>query len=301
VIKKIMILGSEGFIGTHLVKHFSRANWEVHGCDLYAAPSSKYIYKNISGTKDFKDVFSDIIFDACINAAGSGSIPYSISNPVGDFEANDLGTIRILDSIRLFNPACAYLHISSAAVYGNPETLPVKEPDRIKPLSPYGWHKLISEELCKEHHSLYGLKIIIARPFSVYGPGLRKQLFWDLYRKSLGDNVQVELWGTGNESRDFIFIDDLARCFEILIEKAEDGLSIYNIASGEETSIKDVSEKLFSLLCPDKKIFFNKLVRAGDPLNWRADISRLTALGFRPEYSIDDGILKLVQWFKNLN
>jgi len=87
-----------------------------------------------------------------------------------------------------FNNKCKYLHISSAAVYGNPKQLPVKETDNCQPLSPYGWHKWMSELICQEYFRLYNIRSLIVRPFSVYGPGLRKQLFWDLYGKAFGKN-----------------------------------------------------------------------------------------------------------------
>jgi nucleoside-diphosphate-sugar epimerase len=115
--------------------------------------------------------------------------------PLNDFEANCLDTFKILESIRNFSPSTKFLYISSAAVYGNPKRLPVRETDGIDPISPYGWHKYYGELMGHEYTSLYGLKTSSVRPFSVYGPGLRKQLFWDLFLKSRQTN-KIDLFGT---------------------------------------------------------------------------------------------------------
>ena len=110
-----------------------------------------YTYYKISRLPgQFEDIFIEEKYDACINASGSGNVNHSVMHPLEDFELNTFDTARILDAIRKHNKACKYLHISSAAVYGNPAHLPVNEEMACKPLSPYGWHKLMAEQLCKE-------------------------------------------------------------------------------------------------------------------------------------------------------
>jgi dTDP-glucose 4,6-dehydratase/UDP-glucose 4-epimerase len=207
----------------------------------------------------------------------------------------------VLESIRLFAPTCKYLHISSAAVYGNPVSLPVKETDPLHPLSPYGWHKLIAEHLCLEYSSVFNIRTAAVRPFSVFGPGLRKQLFWDLYQRIIAHAGAVELWGTGNESRDFIYIDDLVRIIHIIIKGAAMKGETYNAGNGIETTIKTIAELFFRQLNVSMKPVFNGKVRPGDPLNWRADISKIKDLGFVPENDIAGGMKKLTTWMKSLS
>jgi dTDP-glucose 4,6-dehydratase/UDP-glucose 4-epimerase len=295
----ILILGSEGFIGSHLVRYFKNNGYEVYGCDLVSTASCPYHYTKISKEMpEWETVFSGNHFSFCINASGSGNVNYSVTHPFTDFESNTLDTIRILESIRLYNPDCRYLHISSAAVYGNPALLPVTENASCDPLSPYGWHKLIAEQLCKEYNSIYKIPITIVRPFSIYGPGLKKQLFWDIYQQTLADGQEIALWGTGKESRDFIFIDDVMRCFHLILEHAAMNGEIYNLASGTETSIADAVNIFFKKMGLHPEVVFNKQVREGDPLNWKADISMIRSLGFDPAVSLDKGIESLVKWLK---
>jgi dTDP-glucose 4,6-dehydratase/UDP-glucose 4-epimerase len=299
---KLLILGSEGFIGSHLVTYFNAANHAVFGCDLFEKPSGKYNYIKVVKEDPILDaLFKQEQFDVCINAGGSGNVSSSMTEPFKDFRSNSLDTIYVLESIRLFAPSCKYLHISSAAVYGNPPQLPVKETDSLHPLSPYGWHKLIAEHLCLEYSTVFNIRTAAVRPFSVFGPGLRKQLFWDLYQKALRHSGSVELWGTGNESRDFIYIDDLIKIIDIIIRKADMKGETYNAGTGTETTIKTIAELFFRQLDPSIEIVSNGMVRPGDPLNWRADIGRMENLGFIPEKDIAAGMKKLTTWMKSLS
>jgi nucleoside-diphosphate-sugar epimerase len=300
-VKKILILGSEGFIGSHFVEHFMQLGWDVYGCDLFEAPTRAYHYQKVSRlSPELDEVFQKTVYDTCINAAGSGNVNYSMTHPFSDFESNALDTMKVLDAIRKNQAGCHYIHLSSAAVYGNPRQLPITEDAPLKPLSPYGWHKMLSEHLCLEYSSIYGLKTLAVRPFSVYGPGLRKQLLWDLFLKCKdAKNNVVELWGTGNESRDFIFIKDLVRCIHLLIDNGAKNGEVYNLASGIETTIREVAMLLVGQLNPEITISFNQMVREGDPLNWRADITRISRLNFKPAYSLEQGLKIVSQWMKD--
>jgi len=298
---KVLIIGSEGFIGGHCVDYFLSTNHHVWGVDLFEQPSKRYAYSKITRlSPEFDEMFDMAKFDAVINAGGSGNVPYSMLHPVSDFEANCLDTIRTLDAIRKHQPNCKYIHLSSAAVYGNPEKLPIHENDRKRPLSAYGWHKLVSEHLCNEYTSVYHLHTAIIRPFSVYGAGLKKQLFWDLFQKSKSNAGIITLHGTGKESRDFINVHDLVLAIECVIEKGKMQGEIYNLASGIETTIEEAVATFFDQWGKKCSYEFNGIVREGDPLNWRADTTELNRLGFRPAINLQTGLSSLADWLKSL-
>ena len=294
---KILILGSEGFIGSHCIDYFLKKGHSVEGVDLFEQSSKQYRYHKVSRlSPELDELFLTGAFDAVINAAGSGNVPYSMSHPVLDFEANSLDTIRVLDFLRKHQPACKYLYLSSAAVYGNPIRLPVLEEDATHPLSPYGWHKLIGEKICLEYSSVYGLRTAIVRPFSVYGPRLKKQMFWDIYQKFKQSKDPIELLGTGDESRDYVFIRDVVYGLDCVLQNGAMNGEAYNLASGIETKIKDAVELFAETLGSTRQYKFNGLVRPGDPLNWKADNSKIKQLGFQSVTTFSAGLKELTEW-----
>ena len=299
--KRIIIIGAEGFIGSNLCRYLYEKGYEVWGVDIVSLqiPSFYNYIQLAEGSADLETLFSQQKFEYCINAAGKGDVGFSISHPLKDFEANTLHVARILDAMRITNNSCKYIHISSAAVYGNPLQLPVKEEDDLNPLSPYGYHKLMSEITCKEYFHLYNLPIAILRPFSVYGNGLKKQLFWDICKKLKQDN-DIRLFGTGNETRDFIYIDDLLQLIKVIIDKSPFECNIYNAANGTETEIKQIAKLFVDHFPGKKKISFSGELKKGDPLNWKADISKVKQLGFMAESNLENNVIDYINWFCSL-
>ncbi len=294
---KILILGSKGFIGEALFDYFKQKGKTVFGADIISITQPNYFFVNAS-SPDYDDIFQQQTFDYCINASGAANVNFSVANPAWDYELNTHNVFRLLDAIRKFNPLCKFVQISSAAVYGNPQSLPVKESAVIAPLSPYGFHKWQSELLCQEFSTIYGISTSIVRIFSAYGPGLKKQLFWDLYQKSLLTN-DIELFGTGNESRDFIYIQDIVQAIEkIMVQDSPDSM-VTNIASGVETTIAQAVKMFFDIMQSNVKVHFAGNTREGDPLNWKADIALLKETSFIPAYNFAEGLTQYCTWLQN--
>ena len=301
VMKRILIVGSEGFIGSHLVDYFIKKGCEVMGADLMTNSRHDIAYQSFKDNDDgYEKLMNDWSFDHCVNAAGNGDVNFSVTNPFDDFRANTLMTIKLLEAIRKQSSDCKYLHISSAAVYGNPVKLPVTEQDLIDPISPYGWHKFLAEQSCKEYHQVYGIRCAIIRPFSVYGPGLKKQLLWDVFCRLKTQAGPLELYGSGAETRDFIYIDDLVHAIDIIFSHSDMHANIYNVARGEMTPIADIVPMLLTALGESPEIFFNGNVRKGNPHQWKADIGKLKTLGYQPKTNLTTGINQLAEWMRQL-
>jgi UDP-glucose 4-epimerase len=298
----ILIIGSQGFIGTHLCGFFTSKAHSVVGADVLEVPANaNYEYIKVSRlSAEWSELLKIKKFDICINAAGSGNVAYSVSHPLIDFEANTLDVIQLLDAIKTHQPTCKYIHLSSAAVYGNPTSLPIFENSNTQPISPYGYHKLLSEIVCKEYAHLFKIKIAIIRPFSIFGNGLRKQLIWDMCNKFMSSN-EITLYGTGNETRDFIHISDFIRLIDLVIQQADFNCSIYNAASGIETKISDVANVFVKYYGQTKTILFNGESKPGDPKNWCANIDAVKALGFMPNVNFENEIIAYIDWFNKLH
>lgn len=293
---KILIIGSKGFIGSHCADYFSRKH-EVWECDVILEYNrSRYIYIEPTDS-DFNDIFIEHKFDVCINCSGAANVPFSLEKPLNDFLLNTVNVFKILDAIRRYNSRCRFINLSSAAVYGNPLTLPIDEATSIRPISPYGIHKEMAEKICEEFYRFWGIKTACIRIFSAYGPGLKKQLLWDIFRK-IGTEERIELFGTGNETRDYIYIDDLIRLIDRVIVNADFSANIINAANGIQVSVARVAELMRQALKSDKPILFKGLARKGDPLKWEADIALSRKLGYKGEVDIESGIKKYVEWLK---
>jgi UDP-glucose 4-epimerase len=294
---KLLVIGARGFIGSHLYSYFQKMNFDVLGCDTYF--DSKIEADQIRNVSVMSSEFSELVKsykpNFCINAAGSGNVGLSVREPLLDFELNVNLVAKLLDVLRLDSNSCKVLHISSAAVYGNPQYLPITENTPCAPISPYGFHKWLSELLCNEFHSLYGLKIAIVRPFSVYGEGLRKQILWDLCNKC---NVQKDiiLFGNGTETRDFIHISDLCKSIELIFRNSNFEFDVYNLANGNSIEIKEVADRISDRF-PRTNVSFNLQVKEGDPLNWKSDISKIKSFGYTSDVSLEKGINGYIDWY----
>ena len=295
---KILIIGSRGFIGSHCVDHFKSKGFEVFQADVNESSVDNF-YKINRQNSDYSILFKEHQFDVCINASGSAHVGFSFENPSRDFELNVVNVQKILVAIRDYNPGCKFVNFSSAAVYGNPQFLPIAENSNCKPLSPYGFHKLQSELLLTEYHKFFGLNTCSLRVFSAYGPRLKKQLFWDLYQKALQDEV-ISLYGTGSETRDFIYIDDLMQIMDLVIQHSPFQGSTYNVASQLETTIAEAARVFLNEFSPGKQLVFNGEVKVGDPNNWVADIENLKKYGFKARFNLNLGLKKYAEWIREL-
>jgi len=293
---KVVIFGSKGFIGHNLFNYLCEKDYDVWSSDIVncSVNTKKHFLVNANST-DFDFVFQQQTYDLCINCSGASNVPDSLIDPQGDYYLNTLNVFKILDSIRRFQPFCRFINLSSAAVYGNPLRLPIKEDDDLKTLSPYGFHKFQAEQICKEFWSLFGIKACSIRIFSAYGPGLRKQIFWDLYKK-IKTGEPFSLYGTGNESRDFIYVRDVVRAIDLVSKFSTFEADVINVANGEEIMIKDAVSVFLRFFNYDVPYSFSGDARKGDPINWMADISKLTSFGYKPSVNLETGLQKVYNW-----
>jgi len=297
---KILIIGSKGFIGTAAYNFYQEKKHTVFGCDIVNDYTSENYFQIDATNSDFHQIFQTHTFDVCINCSGAASVPQSLQNPLRDFTLNTYNVAKLLEAIKEYQPSCKFINLSSAAVYGNPENLPIRESGNCNPISPYGIHKKFAEELCTEYQSYFGLKTCNVRIFSAFGNGLKKQLIWDLFLKFKKQNT-IELFGTGEETRDFIHVDDIIFAVDCIINKADFKGENYNIANGEETKIKDIAELFVKLTGSQKPIIFNQVQKEGDPIFWRADISKIKSFGYKQKISIEEGLRNYIKWANEQN
>ena len=298
----VLITGVTGFIGRHVALLFSELGWQVFGTgtgsDENAPLENLYRYKRLTlPSNELTKFIKEAKPKVCIHCAGRASVALSVSQPNEDFSASVCVTFDLLDALRIYAPECKLIYLSSAAVYGNPKKLPISEDSVLEPISPYGFHKLMCEELCTEFSKVYGMQTAMARIFSAYGPGLRRQVVWDISQKVLRQPI-LYLQGTGLESRDFIHVKDVARALYFLSEKSSCDANTYNIASGQETTIENLAKLIVKKSDRNVEVNFSGILPPGNPINWQADIEKLSQLGYRQDIPIEGGISTYLGWCK---
>jgi len=298
--KQAIVTGAYGFLGRHVARVFSengytvtglghgtwlRSEWQNwglsdwHSCNLSMESLSTYVQQP----------------DVVVHCAGSGSVGYSLTHPKQDFERTVSTTLTVLEFLRLHSPGTAFVYPSSAAVYGNVAILPITESSSLDPISPYGVHKKITEELIQSYAQHFSLRVAISRLFSLYGPGLRKQLLWDTCTKI--EKEDFAFFGTGREVRDWLHVKDAARLLLTLSRYASSEPVIVNGGTGIGTAVNDIITMLIDKMnlsdCPR----FSQIPKAGDPPGYIADIKRAGRLTWAPEISIEQGIDEYVRWY----
>ncbi len=300
---RILITGACGFIGNSICKLFHEKGYDVTGWDI--------MLRNKAWNLDYVDLLDEIQVyeklvqvkpDVIIHCAGSADVSKSVENPDADFRGNVTVTHNLLFAVHKAGmDSIRFIFLSSAGVYGNPSSLPITESMPLNPLSPYALHKVMCENICLYFRKNYGLDAKIIRIFSAYGAGLRKQIFWDMYVKFKKSGA-LNMFGTGEESRDYINVEDLINAIFLITEKAPEQEVIYNVANGEEITIREAAD-FFALQCgiESDRIHFSGEKREGDPINWLADISKLKTLGYKKTVDMAEGLKKYVKWVEELN
>jgi UDP-glucose 4-epimerase len=296
----ILVTGATGFIGRHVCRYFAAQGWSVIGLGTDAPENAPLAdlagyYALRLPAPELEAILQRHQPDLCIHCAGRASVGWSVKDPVEDFHSGPWATFSLLNAIRQHAPGCGFIFISSAAVYGNPHTLPVNEAQTPSPISPYGYHKWQCELLCQEFQQVYGIPTVSVRIFSAYGPGLRRQVIWDICHQALS-RQRLDLFGTGEESRDFIHVSDIAQALYLVGQKAPMTGEVYNLASGQDVTIRALADMIVAAAGTQMPIHFDGQVPAGTPLNWRADIRKITRLGFSPAMPLAQGIPTFTAW-----
>jgi len=276
---RVLITGGAGFIGHNLVLYLIKRGYDVVVVDSMER-SSSYALARLEGLRvpiikaDVR-FFTDYDgFDVVIHTAAYVSVEESVRDPLKYFENNVLGTARV--GYECAKRGLKLIYLSSAAVYGDPVKLPISEEHPTRPRSPYGLSKLQGEEILRNFTVVYGLKHVILRLFNVYGPGQNPSyagVITSFLKRAL-DGEPLIIYGDGEQTRDFIYVDDVARVIEFLIEEDIFDNEVYNVGSGEPVTIKDLAKTIIKLVGKELPII-HVSPRPGDIKHSAAEVSKL--------------------------
>jgi UDP-glucose 4-epimerase len=299
--KRALVIGANGFLGRFVARLYSRKGYMVQGLGHGRFTPDERRLWGVDGWHEC-DVTLDSLRehggapDVIVHCAGSGSVGFSMAEPLADFERTVVTTACVLEYVRLFAPGARVVYPSSGGVYGAAERLPISEDAPLKPVSPYGVHKKMAEELCRSYGSSFGVASAVVRLFSVYGPGLRKQLLWDSCGKI--SRGELSFWGTGEETRDFLHVEDAADFLYTAGERASAESPVVNCGSGRGVTVREILGEVLACFGGGGEIEFNGSVRPGDPRDYEADITKARGWGWSPQTALADGVRGYVEWFK---
>lgn len=302
---RVMITGSGGFLGYHLCRVLGSAGHRIAAVGRFATtqisefslPNLEMIAAMTLPDTRFTDAFIRFKPDVLVHCASTASVALSMKEPYEDFKNSVDVCAFALDTARHHGKECSFVLLSSAAVYGNPALTPIADDTPCKPISAYAYHKRMCELLVDEYEQLYGMKAATVRIFSAYGERLRRQVVHDICRQVTDPSrADVQLDGTGEETRDFIHATDVARGIGCVIDAGARGT--FNLSSGNQTSIATLAKLICASWNVEKPVRFSGRSRAGDPKILAADISRLSNLGFTPSVSLADGIRLYCNWYR---
>jgi UDP-glucose 4-epimerase len=303
---RALVTGGAGFIGSHVVERLVHESAQVTVVDDLSTGR----LENLAGVRariKFDDrplaalldepaliLDHDVIFHLAANAY----IPPSVEDPAFDFGLNLETTFRLLEVLRQAERRPRLVNTSSAAVYGDPQRLPIRESDPTVPISPYGVGKLAAERYVAVYSQLYGIHASSVRLFSVYGPRQRKQVVYDLVDRLAGDRSRLEVIGDGTQERDFAYVEDVAAAMVLVSQEAPGAGEVFNVASGSTHSISQLVSAICAAMELDPKIAYTGRVRPGDAERWSVDTSALGALGYEPSMSLVEGLRATWDWYR---
>ncbi|MEM1545191.1 MAG: GDP-mannose 4,6-dehydratase [Candidatus Methanomethylicia archaeon] len=307
----IIVTGGAGFIGSYIVSFLLNIGYKVTVIDNLSRGSLRNLQGNI-GKENFKILTEDVRnpnvhsilkkAKAIIHLAALVSVEESIENPILYHDVNVNGTLNLLNGYK--DSSGLFIYVSSAAVYGEPIDLPLRENSLPRPVSPYGVSKLCAEYYVKVFGENYNFKTLILRLFNVYGPRQWRNPYAGVINKFIENiylNKPLAIYGSGEQTRDFIHVRDAARAIVSTLNLDLSG-EVINIASGKPTRIIDLALKVKDIA--EKKL--NKTIsivysksKPGDIMHSYASIEKSEKLlGFRPEIDLNSGLKELIDQYE---
>ncbi len=310
---KILLTGAAGFIGWKTGELLLEDGHEVVGVDnmndyydtrlkewrlnqLKKYPNFKFYEVDIENLGALDVVFQDNEFDRVINLAARAGVRYSLINPFVYLSTNAEGTLNLLELMRKYGIKKFVLASTSSLYAGQP--MPFKEDLPVNtPISPYAASKKAAEVMSYTYHYLYGIDVTVVRYFTVYGPAGRPDMSIFRFIKWIDEGTPIELFGDGSQSRDFTYVDDIAKG-TIKAAFKDVGYEIINLGGGKNPiSLNEIISKIEKYLGKKAKIDYKPFHKADLKETW-ADITKAERiLGWKPEIDIDEGLKRTIDWY----
>ncbi|HEY6536825.1 MAG TPA: GDP-mannose 4,6-dehydratase [Candidatus Nitrosocosmicus sp.] len=311
---KILITGAAGFLGSHLSEKYVRDGHIVYALDnllngnlnnirtLLHRKNFKFIHDDVRNQEIYQRLPTDL--DAIIHLAAQIHVDRSIVNPEETFNINVNGTMKVLEFARM-NDIEKILFASTSEIYGSAKYVPMNEDHSLSAQHPYGVSKIAADRLCYTYNETYDLGIDILRCFNLFGPRQKDSGYGGviaIFINRILQNKPPIIYGNGDQTRDYMYITDAVDAYDkILTSTNNPGKNGINFGSGTEKSINEIAELILKHANSDKSLKpIHVDPRPTEVQRLYADISKAkTVLKFEPKTNFEEGIISLLDWYKN--
>ena len=311
---RVLVTGGAGFIGSHLVDALVKDGCEVCVLDNLSTGRLENIKHHIGngnvvfvqGDVRDKQVVCEAVkaVEAVFHLAAVTSVPYSIKNPEVTREVNVTGTMNLLEAC-LRDGVERFVHVSTCAVYGEAEYLPIDEKHPTNPVSPYAASKLAAERCCSEFQEAYGLKATVLRLFNVYGLRMRNDQYGGViarFVERLRGEKPPFIYGDGSQTRDFVYIGDAVGAMRLVLDGGNAIGGTFNVGSGVPTTINQLARLLAQMFGVEGVEPRYRSARRGDLRHSYADVSMARkVLRYEPRFFLKEGLATFVACDQNMN
>ena len=306
---KILVCGGAGFIGSAFIKNYLKNNPDskIINLDILTIGSNLENLKEIKNNPNYSFIKDDIRneskidslvkdVDVVVNFAAESHVDRSIANPKPFLETNILGTYSILEAIRKHDKQ--FIHVSTDEIYGDAHgKSSFDENSKINPSNPYAATKAAADHLVASYHRTYGINCITTRCTNNFGPNQFPEKLIPKTIIRLQKNLKIPLYGDGSQVRSWIYVYDHVQAIESLISKGKLG-QVYNITAYEETTNKNIVEKILDILEKSHSMIEYVGDRPGHDKRYSIDCSKIeNQIGWRPKFEFDDALKRTVEWY----
>ena len=307
-LKRLLVAGAAGFIGSNFVRHLRRTRPDVeitvldkltyagnlaNLAELDGQPGYRFVHGDICDEKLVDSLAAET--DAIVNFAAETHVDRSLMDPFAFVETDVRGTAVLCEAARKHGHQ-VFLLISTDEVYGDVREGRSTEADPLKPRSPYSASKAGGEHIAQAYAESFGLPLLVTRGSNNYGPHQYPEKLIPVLITNAIDDRPLPLYNDGSAVRDYVFVEDHCRAIDQVLHEAPVG-NVYNIGTGVETSGLQVAEAVLAIMGKPKSLIEFVADRPGHDYRYALDISRITALGWEPQVELGEGLERTVRWY----
>jgi len=308
-LKRLLVAGAAGFIGSNFVRHLrqKRPEVEVTVLDKLTYAGNLANLHEFDGQPGYRFVHGDICdaglvdslaeeCDAIVNFAAETHVDRSLIDPLAFIDTDVRGTAVLCEAARRHEHQ-VFLLVSTDEVYGHVGEGRSLETDAFRPRSPYSASKAGGEHLAHAYAESFGLPLLVTRGSNNYGPNQYPEKLIPVLITNAMDGLPLPLYNDGSAVRDFIYVEDHCRAIDLVLHEAPAG-NVYNVGTGGETSGLQVAEAVLDIMGKPRSLIEFVADRPGHDYRYAVDIAKITALGWEPQVTFPEGLERTVHWYE---